>query len=231
MLVCAQGILGALRVGENNEWLAMMHGVFGQVVFGSAVVLAATASGLFRRPETSTPGPTATAARVSRAVTSVTLGCVLVQLLFGAMSRHIGAPHATWSHAAFAFLVAGAVGLSGMMLRSAESYSRSGRALRKIGVLLIALIGAQFVLGFVVLWQVTQAPERPIPTADELATAVPFDLTEAIVTTLHQSLGAGILALTSLAVFWTHAIARHHAPITQPSGPVANENAAAAVPA
>lgn len=209
--VSVQGILGALRVGENNAFLAMVHGIFGQLVFAAAVLLAAMTSRIVRVGETALPEPTARAGRRARTVALITFVCVFVQLVFGAASRHFNAPHATWSHAAFAFIVAGAVGLTGMMLVSADRLSDWGRRLRITGTGLIALISVQFVLGFVVLWQVMQAPPREIPTADQLATAAPFDPFEAVVTTIHQTFGAAILATVVLAAYWTRRIARNRA--------------------
>lgn len=202
-LVCVQGLLGALRVGENSAWLAMAHGAFGQGVFASGVALAAvlTAAGRSTVPE-----PTARLAGRVRGLAGVALACTGLQLLLGAMSRHMGAAHATWSHAAFAFIVATAVGLLGLALRGADGSSPAGRAYRLLGAWVMGLIAFQFALGFVVLWEVmSNGPSGPIPTAPELATAPPPNLTEAVLATLHQTNGAAVLALVTLAAVWSWA--------------------------
>lgn len=203
ILVVVQGTLGALRVGENSPPIAAVHGVFGQLVFAAAVVLAAMLSRTARSPDDDRVESAAVARRASGFALAALI-CVLLQLSLGAVSRHLGAMHATWTHAGFGFIVAGVVSTTGALLKSAPGPSPAARTLRRIGALLVGLVGVQFLLGFVVLWQVTQ-PEaaRPILTADDLSAAPAVDVFEAVVATVHQTLGAGILALVTLAVFWT----------------------------
>ena len=204
LLVTTQGILGALRVSENSAVLAMLHGMFGQAVFASAVLLAAVLAASARQSESTIPGPTLRAARVGFKLSVAAIACVGLQLAFGAASRHLGADHATWSHAVFAFVVAAVVVSTGLALRSSDRLSASGRRLRFIGALLVAGISVQFLLGFVVLWQVSEPEaQRPIVEAGEFARAIPVDLLEASVATLHQAIGAAILGLCTLAVFWS----------------------------
>ena len=203
-LVCIQGLLGALRVGENLAVLAAAHGVFGQLVFATAVVLAASVSGLARHGDPRVPRETTLAASRGAWLAVAAVVCVVLQLVLGALSRHFGVGHATWAHAAFAFVVATLAALCGVVVRSADEHSTAGRTLLRSGTWLVALVLAQFALGFVVLWQVTQTEaQRAIPTADQLQTAAPFDLFEAAMTTMHQTIGAAILAVVVLTAFWT----------------------------
>jgi cytochrome c oxidase assembly protein subunit 15 len=209
VLVCVQGILGALRVGENSALLAMLHGIFGQLVFATGVTLAALLSPLGQTvKKNDTDDATAHVGRRSRGFAVAALACVVVQLSFGAASRHLGASHATWAHAAFAFIVAAVVFATAALARSAPATDAGGRTLRRTGTWIGVLVGVQFLLGFVVLWQIMQPDaQRPIPLAGELATAPPMDLLEAGVTTAHQTIGAGLLALMTLAAFWTRRLA------------------------
>ncbi|MAY73957.1 MAG: hypothetical protein CMJ31_04385 [Phycisphaerae bacterium] len=200
-LVTTQGVLGALRVSENSPALAFLHGIFGQGVFASAVVLASVVHYDPRDGVPSLPAKTVRAARIGYRVGLAALVVVAIQLALGAASRHFGASHATWTHAGWGFITAGTVAIAGALLASADRDTRQGRGLRRVGRGLTHVVGLQFLLGWVVIWQVTQdESKRPILESVELASATPVDVFEATVATAHQAIGAGILALATLAV-------------------------------
>lgn len=94
-LVSLQGVMGAFRVSEVSITLAFVHGIFGQVVLCSWVVVAAALSGAWltrldaiRRRDRAKP-----ASRLRRAVRAL-LVLLLVQLTLGAAVRHYKADKA-----------------------------------------------------------------------------------------------------------------------------------------
>lgn len=205
ILVIVQGIFGAVRVGASLGSLAAVHGVLAQLVLAFAVITAASLSPLDRNPPDHLDEHTARAARKGARTTHLAAGAMLIQLVFGALARHSENPaHAIWSHAGFSIVVVGLTVIAAATLRTADAQSRAGRVLHRIGLLLTIGVFAQFVLGFLTLWQVGMGGSaRPIPTSDQLATAHGIDLLEAAVTTAHQTLGAFLLALITLGVYWS----------------------------
>jgi heme A synthase len=215
-LISIQGIYGIIRVDENLAWMAMFHGVFAQLVFAAAVALAARLSGLFRAPGV-IDEPTRTAAAGSTGLTHVLLGMLLLQLVFGAMSRHLNSMHAVISHVVLGMVLFGTVLAAGFSLRRASADHRTGRVLRTLGMLLLVVVSVQFLLGFAALVLVLPGTEQPtIPLAGELSTAHGFRLTEALTTTAHQSGGAVLLAIATLAMVWAGRLKRADSPATPP---------------
>lgn len=194
VLVCVQGALGALRVGENLEILAVAHGVSGQIVFGTAVALAVILTRAFRSPAHRT------LASRGRGTTIALLIALFIQLSLGATSRHLQSDHALWTHAAFAIVVVGLGHIVGATLRRDPDQTGLSRLRARTGTVLVVAVTLQFVLGFVTWWQVATADTpHANPTADQLAVAPPIDAIEAIITTMHQTIGAGILAASVAA--------------------------------
>lgn len=204
VLVVVQGIFGALRVGESIAALAAVHGVFAQLVLAFAVVVACKLSDLDRHPPQSFDPQTHKASKRAERMTHITAWIVLIQLIFGALARHTQASHAVWSHVGFSIVVVSIVVIAASILRTADAASRNGRAMRRIGVLLMGTVFVQFILGGLALWQVGVAGQpAPIPTADQLAQAAPIDAVEAIITTAHQTVGALLLAFVATGVYWS----------------------------
>lgn len=197
--VCLQGYFGIVRVAENLAWVGAGHGVFAQIVFGAAVALAAlvSAPSADRDPQQESSGarPVATGAMHG-------LICLLIQLSFGALYRHTGSTHALWSHVGFSLIVAGAVAVLGFIAQAVSGPRPIDRLLRATGTWLIVVVGVQFALGWVALWAVHTAERRPVPLADELATAEPVPVLEALVATAHQANGALLVAVTAAALVW-----------------------------
>ena len=206
-LVIVQGVLGALRVGENSVGLAIGHGIFGQIVFSLAVVLASVLSGPFLAPVDDLDGETLRACRRGKTVSLLLIVAVLIQLAFGALSRHTGSSHPLWAHAGFSLFVVGLAHICGSILRGASGTHPLGRTLRRTGLGLVVVVSAQFVLGFLALWQVGMSGQADeIPLEAELAEAPPIDVLEAVITTGHQAIGAGILGLCVLAAAWVRRV-------------------------
>lgn len=210
LLVIIQGVFGAIRVDASLSSLAAVHGVLAQLVFGFAVLTAARLSVLDRDPPASLDEATARAAQRSVRLTHLAAGALLIQLVFGALARHSENPsHAIWSHAAFSIVVVSLFVFAAAALSTADVATRPGRLLRGIGRLLTIGVFAQFVLGFLTLWQVgLGGTPRTIHTADTLAEAPPIDLLQAVITTAHQSLGAALLALIVLGLYWSKRLRR-----------------------
>lgn len=209
LVVVVQGVLGAVRVGENSVPFAIAHGVFGQISFMIAVgVAAAQRPSYIEAPalvgETTRPG-----ARRARTLGAFTLVAVIVQLVFGAMYRHMGSPHALYSHIGWSFVVLVLVILTGSLCMKAGKGDRAGRPLRLAGVFMHAIVAWQFVLGWLALWQVPPSEKsRPIPTADQLASAHQIDALEAVITTAHQASGALVLAASTLGLVWARRLSK-----------------------
>ncbi len=205
LMVCVQGLLGGLRVTGHltfdsdpgvmnpNTHLAVVHGVFGQVVFAAIIAVAAFTSPLW----VSDRSPKRALGAGSDHSMSVALIVLLVlQLALGALYRHFrrdaGDPTSgleiMFVHIFLAFIVAGvAVFVGGR----AASTNRDQPILPGLGKALMILIGLQILLGFTAL-----------VAALHRGTAETIPLTEVIFTSLHQSTGAAILGLATLIAVW-----------------------------
>ena len=196
LAIAAQGVLGGIRVTNNDLVLATVHGVTAQLLFTGAVMFAGavrSAPQAAVAPESRTPVRFAT----------VTLVVLTVQLVFGAMYRHLDSAHALWAHVGWSFFAAtAAVGL-GMACLHGPRDAPGARALRRIGMGLIHAVTLQFLLGWAALGVVMTAPDRgDIPTAEQLETTDPVPVLETLTATLHQANGALVLALAGLALVW-----------------------------
>ena len=215
-LVTAQGMLGIFRVGENSAPLAMLHGMFAQLVFAVGIATAVTLQPAFRG--TNTPPSTDSARtdtdahamttneraqRIGRVAAALGIAFYALQLATGAASRHLGSVHATYTHAVFAVVVASTVGVAGAALASLDRGSAPGRRLVRIGKGLVAAVVIQFMLGVVTLLAVGGGQRREIPTEDQLATAEAIEGGRALIATAHQTTGALLLAMLVLAAMWS----------------------------
>jgi len=217
--VIVQGVLGGLRVTGRftlsadpadtrpSVVFAIVHGVFGQIVFGALVTLAVFRSRRWRKtinvhvaPGTST----------DRALAILLTALLLVQLVAGALVRHfswalyklrfelpvapehlIAAGHrALTVHVTLAVLVT--LAASAVGIRAWGLYSHVA-CVRRLGLTLLALIVVQLGLGIGAL----------VVTGDDGPDNQP-GLADAIITTAHQMVGAALLALALLLLLWEH---------------------------
>lgn len=206
VMVCAQGVMGGMRVTgrltldqnaaamQPSLALAVVHGVFGQIVFATYCLLA-TLLGPKWKNESITPIPECARARITSAILVAVL---LIQLISGALYRHLQVPqldaapkhpawamhlHVTW--AAVAFVVTLLVGLRAMRVSSAAV------PLRAVGHALLMFVGLQVAFGIGSLVMVILRKGAEIPTL------------EIVFTSLHQSTGALLLgASVVLAAWW-----------------------------
>lgn len=198
LVLAAQGILGGLRVTENNLWLATVHGIAAQLLFMGAMMFAGAV-----RPIDGDSGVITDESRPPVRFAKVALIILFIQLVLGAMYRHLGVTHALWAHIGWSFIAATAVLGLGFACRKADRQAPGGRALRRIGMGLIHAVILQFLLGWAAFWLVLNADDRgQIPSADQLETAQAVPLIETLTTTLHQANGALVLSLAGLALVW-----------------------------
>ena len=198
VLVVAQGAMGGLRVvladNENNIenfWslvLRVAHGVSGQVFFATLVALAA-----FVSPNWRTPTIEKTQSFVAeRQLTMLLLLISLGQLVLGALVRHIDR---AWliPHIGGAVLVGG---LAVWVAVRATTLFPETPQVRGSGVALLFLVITQWLLGFFSL-AVTGGDDVREKSNGALQT---------IVTTMHQAMGALILATVTLHLIgvWRH---------------------------
>ncbi len=195
VLVIVQGILGGLRVTgkftlsddpsltEPNTYLAVAHGVLGQLFLSTMVAIAVFASRAWK--EASSRG--AAFPRSDRTLTVSLVGALVAQLALGAIQRHLAMGLAV--HIAMAcvvFLLAVTAGLRAWTSgRAVESVHRAA------GAAVVAVVVVQFLLGLsaFILTQVTNG------------SMVPFLVTVAV-TTLHQATGAALLAASVVLAAW-----------------------------
>jgi cytochrome c oxidase assembly protein subunit 15 len=192
LVVIVQGILGGLRVTgtftlstsraamEPSMTLAIVHGVLGPAFFGLMVALAVFVSPMWTGTRAPTP---AAQARTEKAFASVLTGAVLVQLVLGAIQRHL--ERGLLVHIAFAAVVLVLAVVFGARLWG--NY-REQPILQRLGQLLAVVVVLQVMLGILALFAVDAQVQGTPPAAWEV-----------ILTTLHQGGGSLLLGCTVVA--------------------------------
>ncbi len=213
-LVIVQGLLGAARVQQGiahgvqtgpQIW-GVAHGVLAQAFFALLVAFAALG---WPRPAPLpgaevTPKPLGFISKGSIALVIA----LFVQLVMGALYRHLGQKHALWTHVVFSLVVVGlAVACAMWMIRR----KNEARVYKTVGHGLLHSVGFQFILGWVALLFVMTGANKPaivmpdqLAGADAITTEVAL---KALVRTIHQANGALLLALAVLAVVWPRRMA------------------------
>lgn len=207
-MVCIQGLLGGLRVTGNltsaqsgtalqpSIVLAIFHGMFGQIVFATACVIAVITSDAWKNTAPATG--IADAARV-RALPVALVIALLVQLFLGASYRHLQVPphdgiaavHPAWpiwGHIAGALCI-----LVLAVITGAHASSRAGevRPVRILGKGLVHAVGLQLALGIGALVVVLIRVDEKIPAYEVIATSA------------HQAFGAILLAMSAMLAAWS----------------------------
>lgn len=207
ILVCLQGLAGGLWVvrveqtapvdeqvfrARPNLAYMLFHGTFGQLILGMFVVLTAALSRLWRRADASTVEP---AASTDRALSGLLVLALVGQLMLGVVLRKTGEMllmHITM--ATPVVMLALAAGLRAFGLHGAKH-----AVLKRLGfaVSVLALVQVGLGLGALIVRETTVAAEVTVGS-DRVAGAA-----DAIVTTLHQVTGAGLLATSVLLAAWS----------------------------
>jgi cytochrome c oxidase assembly protein subunit 15 len=196
VLVVVVRILGGLRVTGTFTFssspeamtpsvtLAVVHGVLGPAFFGLMIALAILTSPTWTGERTPTSSSHAPADRTL----AVTLtGIVLVQLILGAIQRHLS--RGLLVHITFAVVVLVMTLVSGARL---WGLYRAQPLIERIGKALLILGSVQVVLGFLAFFTVEARIE-----------AAPRAGWEVLLTTAHQAGGSVLLACTVMAALWT----------------------------
>jgi len=209
--VVGQGLMGIFRVSEQSQGLAMLHGVLAQIVFALAIATGVVCS---KRWEGITPSDDAIAyaksTRLMLMIATVGLG---IQLVFGAMARHLDSGHAVMSHVGLSFIVVMLVIIAGAKCIRIGKIDREVKggagAIRPYGAMVHGFVMLQFTLGWGALAMTrTGGQGHPeLPTSTELAGAPGIRVGEAIMTTSHHLIGALLLAMVVGALAWSMRIA------------------------
>ncbi|MFK7759532.1 MAG: COX15/CtaA family protein [Phycisphaerales bacterium] len=205
--VIIQGLMGALRVSEESQGLASIHGILAQLVFAFAVSTGVVCS---RRWASVTPSDEGIgSAKSTRLLLILTTIGLCIQLVFGSLTRHLDSGHALMSHIGFSFIVVVLVIISGAKCIRVGKLDPQSSAIRPYGMMMHLLVILQFTLGWGAL-AMTQTGEEghpELPTADELATAAHIRVPETIITSSHHLIGALLLASVVAALAWSIKIA------------------------
>lgn len=193
LMVCGQGLMGGLRVTETNTPLAIVHGVFGQVVFAAVVAVAAVTSRTWLSDRAAQPNPRA---GTERFATALVLVLLILQIALGALYRHLrreaddpgAAFHHLLAHIVMALLVIAAI-----IFAAGRAWAFHGQQpiLRRLGKGLIHLLLLQLVFGVVATILVLRGRDSE---------AAPY---EVALTTAHQFTGALLLAWATMLALWT----------------------------
>ena len=169
--VVAQALLGGFHILQNTPAAsAIIHAVFGQLVFGSLVALA-----LFLSPSWRNAGADEGAAEARR-LGFLTVGFAFLQLVAGAVTRHTGSG-----------VVVHLVGAMFVLLHASLFASRLMTTTVKGGAqVLMALLGIQVILGLV-SWSAT---------AGGAVRSLEVPAARLITVTAHVAVGALVLATT-----------------------------------
>jgi len=188
--ICLQGVLGGSRVLADSRAMAMIHGISAQVIFAGIVALATFLSPAFGAAADGPDG--AVVPKRVRVVVTSALHAVLLQLVFGALYRHTRSTHALWTHAVVALLVLALVAVAGFMAIGVRRAMVDGpraplaRALATSGWWLVAVVGIQFLLGWVAFF--IGGREREAAS-----------IAQALIRTAHQANGALLLTVVTAA--------------------------------
>jgi cytochrome c oxidase assembly protein subunit 15 len=199
--VIVQGVLGGLRVTGRftlattpdavapSIALAVVHGAFAQLFFSLVVALAAFASTTWL---VAPPARADSRAAVDHAFTTLLVPVLVVQLVLGALQRHLS--QLLMAHIAFAMVV---VILAITAAVRARSLYPDLPVLPRLGRALIALVSVQVTLGVLAFAVVSTRAAGAEPTAYEV-----------IARTAHQANGALLLAATVLLLVWNRRLLR-----------------------
>ena len=195
LMVIIQGLMGGFRVTEISILLAIIHGVFGQLVFVSVVMMASFTTMFWRSSTVRTPHESTENDRFLTALLPLAL---VLQLILGACLRHLQVMSpdgeslllpqwAMYTHITFgviAFALAILVGL-----RAWGAYPDQ-RLVHRLGQAVMIVVSLQFVLGIIALvYVLIRSGVMPPPM-------------EVIFTSMHQATGAILLALSALLFIW-----------------------------
>lgn len=195
LAVIVQGVLGGLRVLEQSDDLAFLHGCFAQATFallGTSVILLSPS---WQRAETTAP------TRESlRALSTWTCALVYAQIVVGAWLRHGSSLVALIVHGVLAIAVAWIAIVQARGLGAAAAAAHDGVArdrFRSLRNWLVGALTAQWVLGLLAFASVYIWVGKN-----------PTEFRQSLVPTLHVMGGAGLLLASVRSALWIRRIGR-----------------------
>lgn len=202
LAVIFQGVLGGLRVTGWFTWatdpadtapniiLAIIHGVLGQAVFGAIVAMAVFTSNSWRSARRTIPHISAS---TDRPLAVILIAVLVVQLIIGAILRHIfGGLTLHVTLAVIALALAIAAGLRAWLLyEDVTLISVCGRCL-----VVLALIQLCLGIASLIVTGAATSSRQGVPAI------------EAITTTAHQGVGALLLAVAVIQMLWIWRLVR-----------------------
>ncbi len=204
--VILQGYFGGRRVSENNLTLAVIHGVVAQLILAGAVALAAGISTTAARLRALTPEP---GDRRLRIFSGALVHSLLLQLVLGAMYRHLGSPHVLWTHIAWSLVVVIMAMMVGITATGRKAQDAAQRPVHLFGWLVIAFGMLQFALGWTVWMALMSSPTHaPAPTHDVMDQVAAVPAHVALIRTAHQGNGALLLGASTALMVLCRALAR-----------------------
>lgn len=180
--VVVQAILGGqVVIRLLHYWLPVLHACFAQIVFAAVLSIAVFTSKWWvsDRPQLEDNGSPSI-----HSVAILNAAAIYLQVILGAGFRHKEIP--IWPHMAGALLVLGVVIWTAVVLRKRFGQSRE---LSKARILLHAIFGTQFLLGFAAYWSRLSTAEAPQPM-----------LVMVSLTVIHTVVGAILFAFSILIV-------------------------------
>ena len=215
LAVIVQGVLGGLRVTGRftlstspadvapSTVLAVVHGVFGQVVFGLLAAMAVLTSTTWFNTQAAAESPRR---RTDQAPGAGPGGAAGDALALGAWQRHM--THGLLLHIALATIVLIWSVVTGLR---AYGFYMGFRVLSRTGLTLALVTVLQVCLGFASLVAIGMrlAPAGPGGHGFDLfhlpagAVLPPPTTADVLITTAHQAVGAVMLALAVTVALWT----------------------------
>ncbi len=198
-VVIAQGVLGGLTVLLFLHYgMPVAHACLAQIFFGIVVSLAVFTSRWWtsERPQLEDRGSPSihTLATVNAVV-------IFLQVVLGAGFRHQDIP--VWPHIAGAMVVLGMVTWTAVALRKRFEQSRE---ISKARILLHAIFGTQFLLGFGAWWSRVSTADAPQP--------MPVMVT---LTVVHTVVGALLFALSVIVVLVCYRLIPRRGEVASPA--------------
>jgi cytochrome c oxidase assembly protein subunit 15 len=191
LLVVIQGVLGGVRVRLGNvdpnrdlRLYAVLHGILAQLTVGTLVALAVTLTRTFTRArDESAGGFSLPRARLLRIAATGTLHATILQLILGALYRHLRHGHVLMTHIALSLAVVALAMLAGIAAISTQGAAPLATALRRCGRWMLGIVLLQFTLGWAAYLLGTSAGDANNPA-------------QAVVRTAHQTNGALLLSFS-----------------------------------
>ena len=227
--ISLQGLLGGLRVTGRlttsqthvapSPTLAVVHGVFAHAVLGGLAAVAVLATQRWQRQDTAgekSRMDEQLGASTDHVLSALLVALVVVQTLLGALVRQLNVGLLT--HITVAMFVAGLALLGGMccwVLHCSE------KILRRVGVVLVLILGVQVTAGVVALVFRNPASLQVVHEAEARAATMPLTAStepmppvptvparEAVITTIHQANAAALLAVSVMGALWLRRLVR-----------------------